>query len=254
MPTDRPYELVGRLESFQWGRIDGLAAPEGMPPSPQATIQLAESLADERPDVRAAQAATNVAQANAELAQANTVQNLQIGPYYERDEFETLFFGVTGQMTLPIWDSGRPLARQREAETVQRIVALNALKTRARVEVQTAIERYERARLLAEKERPNLSKSISEDLARVKRQFDAGQADILNVFATQTALMQEQRAYLDLLNELAQAAADVTLAAGLPPARIVTEKGADGSSVPVPPPAPGAVPSAAASPATPARI
>ncbi len=167
--------------------------------------------------MRAAQAGANVAQSNADLARANTVQNIQFGPYYERDEFETVFFGFAAQMNLPIWDSGRPLARQREAECTQRVIGLNALRMRARVEIQTALDRYQQARALAEKERPNLSQSLTGDLDRVKRQFDVGQADILNVFATQTALLQEQKAYLDLLNELAQSAADVTLAAGLPP-------------------------------------
>jgi outer membrane protein, heavy metal efflux system len=177
-----------------------------------------------------------VAQSNADLARANTVQNIQVGPFYERDEFETVFFGFTAQMNLPIWDSGRPLARQREAESTQRVIAVNALRTRARVEVQTALARYQRARVLAEKERPNFSQALSDDLARVKRQFNAGQADILNVFATQTALLQEQKAYLDLLNELAQSAADVTLTAGLPPARVVLSgPPADAPGVPAPP-------------------
>ncbi len=243
VPTDRPYELVGRLEDFEWHRIDANGSAGSEPVAPESSLQIAETLADERPDVRAAQAAANVAQSNVELARANTVQNVQIGPYYERDEFETLFFGVVGQMNLPIWDSGHALARQREAECTQRVVGLNALRMRARVEVQTAIERYDRARLQAERERPNFVKSLSEDLARIKRQFDAGQADILNVFATQTALLQEQKTYLDLLNELGQAAADVTLTAGLPPARIVSERGVNAPAtsspvVPAPPSGP----------------
>jgi outer membrane protein TolC len=230
VPGERPFELAGRLEDFEWspmGEVGSDASASGG--------ALAETLADERPDVRAAQAGANVAQSNADLARANTVQNIQVGPFYERDEFETVFFGFTAQMNLPIWDSGRPLARQREAESAQRVIAVNALRTRARVEIQTALARYQRARVLAEKERPNFSQALS-DLARVKRQFNAGQADILNVFATQTALLQEQKAYLDLLNELAQSAADVTLAAGLPPARVVLSgRPADAPGVPAPP-------------------
>jgi len=240
---DRPFELAGRLEDYAWSAIDGVAPPAGPTAEAQVSTELAETLAGERPDVRAAQAATNVAQSNAGLARANTVQNIQVGPYYERDEFETLFFGFKAQMNLPIWDSGKPLSRQREAECTQQVVALAQLRARAQVEVQTALERYERARRLAERERPNFSQSISGDLDRVKRQFEVGQADILNVYATQTALLQEQRAYLDLLNELAQAAADVTLTAGLPPARILAERGVSAPAtsspaVPAPPSGP----------------
>jgi cobalt-zinc-cadmium efflux system outer membrane protein len=238
--NDRPVELVGRLEDFGWSSLDGIGSVAGAAPGALDQSHVVETLADERPDVRAAQAGVNVAQANAELARANTVQNIQFGPYYERDEFETLFFGFAAQMTLPIWDSGKPLAHQREAECTQRTVGFNALRMRARVEVQTALERYGRARALAEKERASLGQSSSEDLPRIKRQFEAGQADILNVFATQTALLQEQKAYLDLLNELAQSAADVTLAAALPPARIISGHEPEVPAAPAPPAAPSA--------------
>ena len=40
-------------------------------------------------------------------------------------------------------------------------------------------------------------------------------------FATQVSLVQDYRAHLDLLNEVAQAAAAVTAATGLPPHNIV---------------------------------
>ena len=240
VPGEQPFELVGRLADFSWTPTDGLesgaASPKAPDTEPHVAIQLAENLAGERPDVRAAQAGANVAQSNADLARANVIQNLQIGPYYERDELGTIFLGFRAQMNVPVWDSGKPLARQREAECTQRVIGLNGLRIRAQVEVQTALDRYERARVLAEKERFNLSQSLSDDLTRVKHQFDVGQADILNVFATQTALLQEQKAYLDLLNELAQAAADVTLTAGLPPARIIAGHRTDAPPA-VPPPA-----------------
>jgi outer membrane protein, heavy metal efflux system len=240
VPRDESFELVGRLEDFGWSSVEGIGSIAGAASGRLSSPQIAATLADERPDVRASQAGVDIAQANADLARANTVQNIQFGPYYERDEFETLFFGFAAQMTLPIWDSGKPLARQREAECAQRTIGYNALRVRARVEAQTALERYERARGLAEKERLNFAQALSGDLDRVKRQFEVGQADILNVFATQTALLQEQKAYLDLLNELAQSAADVTLTAGLPPARVVSTGGGEGAAVPAPPPAPPA--------------
>ncbi len=245
---DENYELLGRLDDFMWQPIDGVrpaaANPTGPIADPHVPVELAENLADERPDVRAAQAGANVAASNAGLARANVVQNIQAGPYYERDDFGTTFWGFRAQMNIPIWDSGRPLARQREAECTQQTISFNELRGRARVEVQTALDRYERARLLAERERPNLPKALADDLGHIKRQFDAGQADILNVFATQTALLTEQKAYLDLLNELAQAAADVTLVAGLPPSRLVTAHSP--ASAPAPPAPPAAEKSSAA--------
>jgi len=236
LPANQPLTLVGRLEDFAWRPVDGMEArPANESGEIRVPDEMSENLAMERPDVRAAQAGTNVAQANAALARANVVQNIQIGPYYERDDLGTLFFGLRGQMNIPVWDSGRPLARQREAEMLQQATTFDQLRSRAEVEVQTALERYERARRLAERERPESSRNVPQELQRVKEQFDAGQAEILAVFAVQNNLLQERRTYLDVLNELALAASDVTLAAGIPPARIISGQA---SGNPLPPAAP----------------
>ncbi len=48
-------------------------------------------------------------------------------------------------------------------------------------------------------------------------QFKAGQITLLQVFAARTTLAQAQQSYLDLLNELSQAAVDVTQATGVLP-------------------------------------
>ena len=95
------------------------------------------------------------------------------------------------------------------------------------MEAQTAIERYERAHRLATRERADFSRTIPDQLERVRHQFDAGLVDILSVFTVQNNLLQEHRTYLDLLNEVAQAACDVTLSAGLPPARVVSGRAED---------------------------
>jgi outer membrane protein, heavy metal efflux system len=166
------------------------------------------------------------------------VQNVQVGPYYERDDSAILLFGFRAQMNIPVWDSGRPLARQRETEAAQQVVTASQLVSRARVEVETAIKRYERARRLA-LARPSVEPGVvPAELIRIKEQFERDQADILNVYATQTSLLQEERTRLDLLNELSLAGSDVTLSTGLPPARLVSGPPAPVMLTPVPPPAP----------------
>jgi outer membrane protein, heavy metal efflux system len=222
---DRSVELVGRLEDFSWLPLNSGRSERETHSNPvQMSPEFAAELAAERPDVRAAQAGTNVADANARLARANMCQNVMVGPYYERDELGTIFVGMRAQMNLPVWDSGRPLYEQREAERQQQCITFDQLRTRAQIEIQTALERYERARRVVLSERLDFARTIPEQLQRVKDQFQAGQADILSVFAVQNSLLQEQRTYLDLLNEVAQAASDVTLAAGLPPVRIISSR------------------------------
>jgi outer membrane protein, heavy metal efflux system len=232
-----PVALTGHLEDFTWLAVEGVETDPSNSPGPiRVSPDVVAKLASERPDVLAAQAGTSAALAAADLARANMVQNIAVGPYYERDDYGTLFLGLRAQMNLPIWDSGRPLANQRVAEATRQSTVAQQLCAQAQVETQTALERYERARRLAARERADFARTIPEQIERVRHQFDAGLVDILYVFTIQNSLLQEHRTYLDLLNEVSQAAADLTLAAGLPPARVVDGKGGV-SQPPAAPPA-----------------
>lgn len=232
LSANEPLVLTGRLDRFDWlPAIDRPPTSEECLQMQVPDLQIA-TLANQRPDVLAAQAGVGTAAANAKLARANTIPNVQIGPYYQRNQSNTLFLGFRTQVDLPIWNTGGPLVQQRKAELMQQRLTFEQLRERAKVEAGTAINRYQRARRLLAREQSPDSTSVA-DLKRVKELFEAGQTDILNVFATQNAVLQERRTHLDLLNELAQAAADVTLFTGLPPARLITA-----SAEPLPAPEP----------------
>ena len=55
------------------------------------------------------------------------------------------------------------------------------------------------------------------DLDKLEEQLRAGEVDFLRVFTARTSLLQLRRAHLDALNELAQAAANLTGVTGIPP-------------------------------------
>ena len=235
--------LDARLAEFKWLPVPGLESEAGDRLLTADCRESVASLALGRPDVMAGSAGSDIARANASLAMANRVQNVAVGPIYERDESGTTLFGLRTQMNLPVWDSGLALANQRQAEVGQSLTNLEQLRERAVVEAQTACERYELARRLVRQEYTEFKKNVPDDLRKIKEQFDAGQVEILNVFAAQNSLLQEERTYLDLLNEVAQAAADVTQMTGLPPARIVTVRASSAKSpeqIPAPEPVPSA--------------
>ena len=182
---------------------------------PAEASQLAE-MAAARPDVMAARADVDTARANTNLANANRIPDVQIGPFYSRDDFGTVFLGFQGQMDLPVNNSGVPLLRQREAELNQRAVTSNNLATRARLEAVAAANRYERARQLMVENGDAPHDALPEELQRLEEQFKAGEVDILRVLQARNSLLQNQRADLDALNELLQAAVAVTAATGTP--------------------------------------
>lgn len=231
IPTTTPLALHDKLNSFQWSAVapisqslpDAVPGPEESASLPGGEHHLAAELVEGRPDVMAAQAGIRVTQSNYQLARAARVPDVQAGPIYDTADDGTKYLGLRLHMDIPIWNNGGPLARQRSAELNQQVLTYEQLKVRATLEAQNAINRYERARGLVEKETAALVRAggVSAELKEIMTQFQAGQADVLAVLATQNNVLQERRVYLDLLNELAQAAAAVVQATALPPQRLV---------------------------------
>jgi outer membrane protein, heavy metal efflux system len=181
----------------------------------------AAELVEGRPDVMAARGGVSVGEANWRLARAAMIPDIQAGPIYERVDTGTRFLGLRLQMEIPINNNGAPLARQRRAEMNRLALTYEQLKVRAGLEAQSAINQYERVREMVRKVAVSQPGTLSPELKEITGQFQAGQADILGVIATQNNLLQERRIYLDLLNQLAQSAAAVIQGTGLPPDRII---------------------------------
>ena len=225
LSTNIPLELESEWLDWQWRSVGhvvgGGGSQEALSESIDDTLVL--KLAANRPDVVAARAAVTRARENMQLANAMKRPSLQAGPMWQRDDSATQFWGVQAQINLPVVNSGEPLVRQRYAELrLQRITA-SQLEQRAILEARAAIQRYERALRLVKQSRGEFVSDISIGLKPFEDQFRAGQISLLQVFAARTTLVQSQRGFLDLLNELSLAAADVTQATGLPPQQLFSE-------------------------------
>ena len=185
-----------------------------------ALNEVIENSIANRPDVVGARFAVATAQSNLDLAKANTVPNVATGPTYERDESGTLFFGVSAQIDLPVWNTGCPLVRQRAAELQQQLITLRQTRVRAELQVQAASNRYAVARKLWEERRATKRPVTNESTSAINA-FEQGQATILEVLSIQDALVQEQKADLDLFHEISQAAVDVVSALAVDPAQVI---------------------------------
>ena len=174
------------------------------------------SWAASRPDVMAARADIDVARANLCLASASKTPDLQIGPYYQTTADNTLFVGFRGQIDLPVINNGMPLERQRTAEHHQRLTAWQQTRRRAELDAEAALARYEVALSAAAADSVSTSTDLPAELEGLETQFQAGEVDVVRVVQARTSLIQNERARLDLLNEVAQSAAALTGAAGIP--------------------------------------
>lgn len=228
LPLETPIDLRGDLMDFQFRPAQEAALVQSGSSAEDMSLKLVDEkqlimrLADARPDVLAARADVVTADANCRLANAMRTPDLMIGPFYQNDDFGTKYYGFQAQMDIPVMNNGRPLVHQRVQEQQQRSVTWQNLQARAELEAVAAADRYERARKLVEASRPEHTEDLPAELQELEKQFRANEVDMLRLFQGRTSLIQNRRAMLDTLNELAQATAQLTAMSGLPPVALVT--------------------------------
>lgn len=226
MPASTSLDLSGDLSQYDWFSVAAAACRVSGAESddfgdPQL---LAQEMVEGRPDVLASRSAIAMSQANLRLARAARVPDVQAGPIYDTADDGTRFIGLRLQRDIGIWNNGSALANQRMTEVQQQRLTYEQLKRRAGNEAAASIDRYERARHLAADAAQEASNNPPPELEQVLREFEAGNAEILDVVAVQNNLLQETRSYLDLLNEVAQSAALVTQTTAIPPERLFAQR------------------------------
>lgn len=184
--------------------------------TPELIAENFDALVDRRPDVQAALADLQAARAQWQLARASRVPNVSFGPTYERDESRTLFVGLEVQLEVPVVDSGRAKVNECETAVRQKQVVLRQLQLKARLEMETAWERYRRACGMVEEFRGEAADGLDGEIRTVMDLFTAGETDLLTVYAVRSKVVQAQKDYLDALNELTQAAAELTAVTTIP--------------------------------------
>ena len=138
-------------------------------------------------------------------------------PVYERNEDETLFWGVAAQMAVPVFSITR--TRTLESRTVvrQKQVALQQLQRKACLEVTSALEQYDRARRVVEQFGSEGDEDLKRQLHAVQDLYEAGQEDLLRVYAARRQAFQVRMDRLEAINTLAQSAANLIESSGMEP-------------------------------------
>ena len=223
LDRNTPLAVDGDIEDWSWLPAEGAlmasadsresAARLGQIPADRTVDRLAAS----RPDVQSAYADLQAAAAECRLARASQVPNLDIGPVYERNEDETLFWGVAAQMAVPVFGSTRMRAIERETEVRQRQVVLRQLTRQATIEIGTARGQYEHARCLVQRFHADSDKDLVRQLRSVEDLFEAGQVDLLRVYAARSQALQVRMDRLQALDTLARAASDLIESSGIKP-------------------------------------
>lgn len=185
--------------------------PAYIPPAEdQHFIQMA---LQSRPEIHAARAQVQGAQAAINLAKGDRIPTPVVGPVYERDEQGTQFFGFVYITPLPVINNGTPLVRQREAEYRRACIALEQLQQRTVAQVTAALAHWNEANQLT-KETTGLTAKLRGHVESLERLFEAGQTNIATLLQARQRLIQLENAELDAMWQATQAQADLLTALG----------------------------------------
>jgi outer membrane protein, heavy metal efflux system len=217
--------------------------PPYIPPVDER-VMIQEALAS-RPDIHVANALVNGTHSAVRLAKGDRIPTPVIGPQYEMDEAGVQYIGFVLISTLPVWNNGKPLVLQREAEHRRAVVAFQQAQQRAVAQVRAAVAKWNGATELVN-ESGGLSKDLDKEVGSLDRLFEAGQADLTKLMQAKQRLIQLENAQLDAVWQATQAQADLLLALGMPSlihgmlGRAEADAGAEPTPAPgLPTPAPG---------------
>ncbi len=187
--------------------------PPYIPPVDEQTM--VQTALENRPDIHAAQAQIDGTAAAVRLAKGDRIPTPVIGPEYEMDEAGVQYVGFVYITPLPIWNSGKPLVIQREAEHQRARVAAQQAQQRAVAQVRAAVARWNGATDLVN-DSSGLTEELSKDVATMERLFEAGQTDLTRLMQARQRLIQLDNSRLDAVWAATQAQADLLLALGTP--------------------------------------
>ena len=187
--------------------------PAYIPPVDEA-VMIQEALQN-RPDIHAAHAQIALTHSAVSLAKGDRIPTPVIGPQYEMDEAGVQYIGFVFITPLPVWNNGKPLVLQREAEHRRALVAYQQAEQRATAQVRAAVAKWNGATELVN-ESSGLNKALSTEVGVLERLFEAGQSDLTKLMQARQRLIQLENAELDAVWQATQAQADLLLALGTP--------------------------------------
>jgi cobalt-zinc-cadmium efflux system outer membrane protein len=201
-------EHAGALEP-----LGEFTLPPYIPPVDEQ-VMIQEAL-QSRPDIHAANAQVAGTYSAVKLAKGDRIPTPVIGPQYAMDEAGIQYIGFVLISPLPIWNSGKPLVLQREAEHRRAIVAYEQAQQRATAQVRAGVAKWNGATELVN-DSTGLSKELDKEVNVLERLFEAGQADLTKLMQARQRLIQLENAQLDAVWQATQAQADLLLALGAP--------------------------------------
>ncbi|MHB8873238.1 MAG: TolC family protein [Myxococcaceae bacterium] len=186
------------------------SAPRAAPSDGDALLQQAMK---NRPDLRAARAELEAAKAEQRLALREALPNPRLGVSYGKEENAQIIQGTLG-FDLPVFNRNQAARGATAARAGQAERALEAVDRLVRSEVALALGRHRAASIAAEAYASDVLKAMHENTALVTQAYRAGKVNFLELLLIQRQSLEARRGYIDALEELNAADAQLTRAVG----------------------------------------
>jgi cobalt-zinc-cadmium efflux system outer membrane protein len=206
-------------------KVAGTLTPAPVPDDPQTLLAVA---LEQRPDLRARQAAVREAEGRLRLALADRYGNPDLGPDYEYNETRVNFIGAQLAVPLPVLNTHRGEILQREAERTRAALDLRSVEITIQQQVYAALSRLRTARATVEMYQTGVIPHLQTALQDMETLFNRSAVDLLKVIDVRRKLLAARSGYLDALFELQQARDDLAAAVADPALTLESEPDASG--------------------------
>lgn len=194
--------------------IDAKGEPRPEDALPDGDDLVAEALVN-RAELEEARRGVASAEAEAELAARAWIPSPRLGATYryEGDTNTTIVLGVV-QVDLPVFNRNQAARGATNARVDQLNAAATATERRVEQEVLTALERVRAARAAAQGYAGDVMKAMQQNTDLVTESYRAGKIDFLQLVVIRRQAIDTQREYIDVLEELNAAEAELGRAVG----------------------------------------
>jgi cobalt-zinc-cadmium efflux system outer membrane protein len=158
-----------------------------------------------RPDYLLAQARTEAARTEAELARARRWQDMSAGFFASREQQDTApahtertgFVGFRLSIPLPLWNRNQGEIAEKAAGAERARLEKEALAARISGEADTARREMEASAALLNETRGQLLPLVIEQTSRLEKAYEAGQADLLTLLRARDQRLELEAGALD---------------------------------------------------------
>jgi cobalt-zinc-cadmium efflux system outer membrane protein len=179
-----------------------------------AASAIAQALAN-RSELEEARRALDAAHAEARLAARGWIPSPRLGASYryEQDTDTNVVLGVV-QLDLPVFNRDTAARGVTAARVGQLAAALTATERRISLEVQTALDRVRAARAAAQGYAGDVLEAMEQNMDLVTSSYRAGKIELLDLIVIRRQAVEARREYIDVLEELNAAQAQLYAAIG----------------------------------------